>query len=77
MRKELAEIEASSRRLAEIEVSSRRLARSDAVLELELAEIEEERRAIEEVASYVRSMLCRAGIAPARLMHAACHLRIL
>ena len=32
---------------------------------------------LKEVASYVRSMLCRAGIAPARLMHAACHLRIL
>jgi hypothetical protein len=48
-RKELAEIEASSRRWAEIEASSRRLGRSDAVLELELAEIEEERRAIEEL----------------------------
>jgi hypothetical protein len=29
-----------------------------------------------EVASYVRSMLCRAGILPDRRMHAPCHLRM-
>jgi hypothetical protein len=44
-----AVLELERKELAEIEASSRRLGRSDAVLELELAEIEEERRAIEEL----------------------------